>query len=76
LEASGRLRKGRYVTHNLSLCPLHCLSIGESLHTAVVREVKEETGVTAEFVGVINFRQMHPHLFGKSDIYFVCLLRY
>jgi len=48
---------------------------GETLHEAVAREVLEETGVIAEFEGVITFRQMHPHLLGKSDVYFVCLLR-
>ena len=30
---------------------------GEALSTAVMREVKEETGVGAEFLGVINLRE-------------------
>jgi 8-oxo-dGTP pyrophosphatase MutT (NUDIX family) len=31
----------------------------ESIAAAVVREVAEETGVTAEFVSVVGFREYH-----------------
>ena len=48
---------------------------GEDIHTAVVREVKEETGVSTEFVCVAAARESHQALFGASDIYMVCVLR-
>jgi len=48
---------------------------GEDLHQVARREVKEETGVDAEFVGVICFRHMHNFRYGCSDFYFVCHLR-
>jgi len=40
-----------------------------------VREVKEETGIDAEFVGLVAFRHMHGYRFGGSDMYFICLMR-
>nr|XP_027192971.1 nudix hydrolase 2-like isoform X3 [Cicer arietinum] len=48
---------------------------GEDICAAAVREVKEETGVDAEFVEVLAFRQSHMSFFDKSDLFFVCLLR-
>jgi len=48
---------------------------GEALGLAAEREVEEETGIKAEFQGIITFRHMHPHLFSNSDIYFVALLK-
>lgn len=48
---------------------------GEDLHQAAVREVKEETGIDTEFVSILNIRQSHTALFGKSDLFFVCLLK-
>jgi len=50
------------------------VNAGESLGEAAVREVMEETGIMATFQGIISFRHMHPHMFSKSDIYFVALL--
>ncbi|KAJ1418571.1 NUDIX hydrolase domain-like protein [Ochromonadaceae sp. CCMP2298] len=47
---------------------------GEDIADAAVREVWEETGVRADFEGILNFRQAHGQAFGKSDLYFVCLL--
>jgi len=41
---------------------------------AAVREVLEETGVETEFGGILCFRQNHHSLFGKSDLFFVCVL--
>jgi 8-oxo-dGTP pyrophosphatase MutT (NUDIX family) len=48
----------------------------EDIADAVVREVREETGVLTEFRSVLAFRQHHhmPHYFGCSDLYFVCRL--
>ncbi|KAH7437013.1 hypothetical protein KP509_05G052500 [Ceratopteris richardii] len=50
-------------------------SQGEDVNEAAEREVKEETGVDAEFVEVLGVRQTHTAPFGKSDIFFICLLR-
>ncbi|XP_071530666.1 uncharacterized protein [Panulirus ornatus] len=48
---------------------------GEDLGVAAVREVKEETGVDAEFVSLVSFRHVHGATFGCSDIYFIVHLR-
>ena len=39
------------------------------------REVLEETGIETEFVSLICFRQLLNFRFGRSDLYFVCLLK-
>lgn len=47
----------------------------ESLATAGVREVKEETGVDGEPLGIIGFREICNAPYGRRDIYFVMLMR-
>eukprot|EP01023_Acetabularia_acetabulum_P050042 TRINITY_DN5379_c1_g1_i11.p1 TRINITY_DN5379_c1_g1~~TRINITY_DN5379_c1_g1_i11.p1 ORF type:complete len:280 (-),score=44.36 TRINITY_DN5379_c1_g1_i11:844-1683(-) len=47
----------------------------EDIHLAAIREVKEETGVDAEFECVISIRQAHGVAMGKSDLFFVCGMR-
>ena len=47
----------------------------EDLATAVVREVAEETGIRAEFQGIVCIRHRHQFRFGRSDLYIVCRLR-
>ncbi|XP_042510888.1 nudix hydrolase 8-like [Macadamia integrifolia] len=47
----------------------------EEIFTGVVREVKEETGIDAEFLEVIAFRHAHNVAFRKSDLFFICMLR-
>lgn len=47
----------------------------EDLKNAVVRECLEEVGINAEFEKVIAVRHAHSAMFGKSDMFFVCLLR-
>ena len=47
----------------------------EDLAEAVEREVAEETGVQAEFQGVVCVRHRHQFRFGRSDFYIVCRLR-
>ena len=37
---------------------------GESIEKAVVREVKEETGIDADFIGVLGFREQLNFRFG------------
>lgn len=48
---------------------------GEDLCDTAIREVQEETGIETEFVSVLCIRQSHTALFGKSDLFFICLLR-
>lgn len=55
--------------------PGGALQEGEHLASAVIREVYEETGVETEFQRLVCFRHWHGYRYGKSDIYFVCLLR-
>ena len=52
-----------------------CDDPNESLGDAAVREVWEETGVKTEFVSLLGFRHMHSFRFGKSDLYFIALLK-
>ena len=47
----------------------------EHIGDGAIREVFEETGVKAEFVGIFGFRHMFGFRFGKSDFYFLCLLK-
>jgi len=54
--------------------PGGALQAGEHLVDAVLREVREETGVTARFESLVCFRHWHGYRYGKSDIYFVCRL--
>jgi 8-oxo-dGTP diphosphatase len=54
--------------------PGGALQPGEHLVDAVLREVLEETGVSARFEALVCFRHWHGYRYGKSDIYFVCRL--
>lgn len=47
----------------------------ESLEDAVKREVKEETGIDATVTGLLGFREVADHLFGKFDLYFVFMMK-
>ncbi|XP_022969183.1 nudix hydrolase 7-like isoform X2 [Cucurbita maxima] len=55
--------------------PTGVVNEGEDICEAAIRELKEETGVDAEFVEVLAFRQSHASYFTKSDLFFVCMLR-
>ncbi|CAN0927237.1 Nudix hydrolase 7 [Linum grandiflorum] len=55
--------------------PTGVVEEGEDIWAAAVREVKEETGIDAEFVEMLTFRQSHKSFFSKSDLMFVCMLR-
>lgn len=48
---------------------------GEHIHSAIEREIREETGVQATFQTVVLVRHLHKTLYGKSNLYFVCRLR-
>lgn len=55
--------------------PTGVVDEGEDIWKAAVREVKEETGVDAEFIEILGFRQAHRSFFNKSDLFFLCFLR-
>ena len=48
---------------------------GEDFADTVAREVREETGVESELVGVVSMRHSHGYRFGQGDIYVVVKLR-
>jgi ADP-ribose pyrophosphatase YjhB (NUDIX family) len=54
--------------------PGGALRPGEHIEKAVLREVREETGIKAKFVSLNCFRHWHGYRYDKSDIYFVCRL--
>lgn len=49
----------------------------EDIPDAAIREVSEETGITAEFRSILAFRQQHRlrNYFQLSDLYFICRLK-
>ncbi len=54
--------------------PGGALHPGEHIADAVVREVKEETGIDTRYLSLVCFRHWHGYRHGKSDIYFVSRL--
>ncbi|CAK7334591.1 unnamed protein product [Dovyalis caffra] len=55
--------------------PTGVVNQGEDICVAAIREVKEETGIDTEFMEILAFRQTHQQFLGKSDLFFVCMLR-
>ncbi|XP_049386919.1 nudix hydrolase 2-like [Solanum stenotomum] len=55
--------------------PTGVVDEGEDICMAAVREVQEETGIETEFVELLAFRQSHKSFFGKSDLFFICMLK-
>eukprot|EP00794_Sanderia_malayensis_P014714 gene14714-biopygen11806 len=47
----------------------------EDIGATVIREIKEETGIEAEFKALLTFRQQHGVAFNMSDLYFICRLQ-
>lgn len=66
---------GRFKGSGIWKIPTGIVEQGEDIFVAVVREVKEETGIDAEFLEVLAFRQSHKVFFGKSDLFFICMMR-
>ncbi len=54
--------------------PGGALHPGEHIEEAVVREIREETGIETRFERLVCFRHWHGYRYAKSDIYFVCRL--
>jgi ADP-ribose pyrophosphatase YjhB (NUDIX family) len=48
---------------------------GEDFAETVAREVREETGVETELIGVVSLRHSHGFRFGQGDVYVVVKLR-
>ncbi|CAN4102617.1 unnamed protein product [Withania somnifera] len=69
-ESSGRMKET-----GIWKIPTGVIEEGEDIFEGAVREVKEETGIDTEFVEVLAFRQMHKSFFGKSDLFFICMMR-
>ena len=65
----------KYHTRKHYKLPGGALDPGEHISNAVVREIREETGIEAEFLSLHSFRHWHGYRYGKSDIYFVCRLK-
>ncbi|KAJ9459835.1 Nudix hydrolase 8 [Diplonema papillatum] len=49
--------------------------LGEDIFSTAIREVKEETGIDAEFEHILCVRHSHGLAYDRSDLYFVCQLR-
>ncbi|KAM5584510.1 nudix hydrolase 10 [Rosa sericea] len=68
-------KSGRLQGTGVWKIPTGIVDEGEDITVAAVREVKEETGIDAEFSEVLAFRQAHKIFFEKSDLFFVCMMR-
>lgn len=66
---------GRFQGTGIWKIPTGVVDEGEDISVAAVREVKEETGIDAEFIEVVAFRQTHKAFFEKSDLFFLCFLQ-
>uniref|UniRef100_A0A1J3J0K3 Nudix hydrolase n=2 Tax=Noccaea caerulescens TaxID=107243 RepID=A0A1J3J0K3_NOCCA len=68
-------RTGYFKDKNVWKLPTGVVDEGEDICTAVAREVKEETGITADFVEVLAFRQSHKAFLNqKTDLFILCFL--
>ncbi|KAM7251655.1 hypothetical protein ACFE04_023538 [Oxalis oulophora] len=68
-------KNGRFRGSGFWKIPTGVVDEGEDLFAAAIREVKEETGVDAEFLEVLAFSHLHKTFFEKSDLFFLCMMR-
>jgi len=68
-------KSGPFARKNLWKPPTGLLDAREDIKDGIERELMEETGIKGEFVKVLAFRHGHSAPWGKSDLYFICLLR-
>ena len=55
--------------------PTGLVECGEDISVAAEREVMEEVGIDASFEKIVSMKHMHRAAFGKSDMFFTCILR-
>ncbi|KAL0762583.1 hypothetical protein Bca101_078734 [Brassica carinata] len=68
-------KSGYFRDKNVWKLPTGVVHEGEDICDGVAREVKEETGIIADFVEVLSFRQSHKaFLKQKTDLFFLCVL--
>ncbi|KAH7546935.1 hypothetical protein FEM48_Zijuj01G0253500 [Ziziphus jujuba var. spinosa] len=67
-------KSGRFRGTGVWKIPTGVVDEGEDIFMAAKREVKEETGIDTEFLEILAFRQSHQSFFGKSDLFFLCVL--
>ncbi|KAJ0251187.1 Pre-nudix hydrolase domain-containing protein [Hirschfeldia incana] len=68
-------KSGYFKNKNVWKLPTGVVNEGEDICTGVAREVEEETGIVADFVEVLSFRQSHKaFLKKKTDLFFLCVL--
>ncbi|URE22106.1 BSD, partial [Musa troglodytarum] len=68
-------KSGKFRGSGIWKFPTGVVEPGEDISAGAVREVKEETGISTEFIEVLAFRQSHKSFFNKSDLFFICILR-
>ncbi|PHT86559.1 Nudix hydrolase 10 [Capsicum annuum] len=66
---------GRLKGSGIWKIPTGTVEEGESIFEGAIRELKEETGIDAEFLEVLAFRQIPNSFFNKSDLFFLCMMR-
>jgi len=55
--------------------PTGLVDSGENLEEAVLREVREETGIESKFQTVLAIRHLRNSSFGTGNMYFLCALQ-
>jgi len=68
-------RSGPAARAELWKMPTGLTDPGEDIASAAIRELKEETGLDCTFDRILCFRQSHGGLFGRSDVFVVCLCK-
>ncbi|MER5647867.1 NUDIX domain-containing protein [Streptosporangium sp. NPDC002524] len=67
IDDSGRVPPHRRRDGGLWALPGGVMDLGESIADAVTREVREETGVTVEIIGLVGIHSDPRHVIAYSD---------